>query len=383
LKSPLTKIADTTFQWQVDIIDQPAPGDYIVDGSSLSFRVFEGGAWGSWIDVDPLDNAQKISFSGEATGERGTNRTYVQFRASDVLGNGDTKEFPIRINVAPQIKIPDGMDGAVYWDNDTLLFDGRDLVIDPDDTSLDYKWSMDGEDRALSTSYNLSKPLFNEQPGVHTLTLVVKDAFGGEDEVTFSFTLNATPREEEKTSIMDILTDSLFLTVAIPLLVLIVFGILIAIIIVISKKLRKVDDFVITEDSTLSTPQAEEMARKIRQIYEEKEVYATVSGDEAQISDDEGKFDFDYDLYEVLGIDRGAEVPTIKKAYRKLAAFYHPDKIALQPDIDPEEAAEDMIKVNKAKEFLLNPELKADYDSYISDMDFSFDLGEDSDDDWD
>ena len=56
------------------------------------------------------------------------------------------------------------------------------------------------------------------------------------------------------------------------------------------------------------------------------------------------------DLYEVLGLQKGASDDEIKKAYRKLAKKYHPD---LNPD-DPE-IQEKMNEVNEAYDMLTNP----------------------------
>jgi molecular chaperone DnaJ len=65
------------------------------------------------------------------------------------------------------------------------------------------------------------------------------------------------------------------------------------------------------------------------------------------------------DYYDILGVDRSADSETIKKAYRKLAIKYHPDK---NPD-DP--AAEDKFKeAAEAYEVLSNPEKKQAYDRF-------------------
>jgi DnaJ-class molecular chaperone len=69
----------------------------------------------------------------------------------------------------------------------------------------------------------------------------------------------------------------------------------------------------------------------------------------------------DQDLYEVLGIQRNANTEEIKKAFRKLALQFHPDR-----PMDDEERGtntEKFKQVNEAKEWLSDPEKRAVYDS--------------------
>ena len=65
------------------------------------------------------------------------------------------------------------------------------------------------------------------------------------------------------------------------------------------------------------------------------------------------------DLYEALGLQKGASEEEIKKAYRKLAKKYHPD---LNPG--DKTAEEKMKEVNAAYEILSDPEKKARYDQF-------------------
>jgi molecular chaperone DnaJ len=75
------------------------------------------------------------------------------------------------------------------------------------------------------------------------------------------------------------------------------------------------------------------------------------------------------DYYKILGVDRNASESDIKKAYRKLAIKYHPDK---NPD-DP--SVEDKFKeVSEAYSVLSDPNKKGNYDRTGStDNSFNFD----------
>ena len=65
------------------------------------------------------------------------------------------------------------------------------------------------------------------------------------------------------------------------------------------------------------------------------------------------------DYYEVLGIDKGASEKEIKKAYRRMAMKYHPDR-----NPDDKDAEEHFKEVNEAMEVLSDSQKKAAYDQY-------------------
>ncbi|MCP3875844.1 MAG: DnaJ domain-containing protein, partial [Desulfobacteraceae bacterium] len=67
------------------------------------------------------------------------------------------------------------------------------------------------------------------------------------------------------------------------------------------------------------------------------------------------------DYYQILGLNKKASASEIKKAYRKLALKYHPDKTK------GDKVLEDKFKkISEAYAVLSNPEKKNQYDTYGS-----------------
>ena len=69
------------------------------------------------------------------------------------------------------------------------------------------------------------------------------------------------------------------------------------------------------------------------------------------------------DYYKMLGVDKGAGVDEIKKAYRKLALKYHPDR---NPS-DKKRAEEKFKEISEAYAVLSDPEKRKQYDEFGTD----------------
>lgn len=149
-----------------------------------------------------------------------------------------------------------------------------------------------------------------------------------------------------------------FEIIMIPIALVIIVEILAVLIIALSKKRSSMNevDFVVHEEMYGIDTEVD---------VNEAEAQTDMSGEE---------FNFNYDLYKILGIEPSATGIEIKKSYRKMAAYYHPDRVAINKDVDHDETGETMLRINKAKEVLLDPERKARYDAQLDELDFEINL---------
>ncbi len=74
------------------------------------------------------------------------------------------------------------------------------------------------------------------------------------------------------------------------------------------------------------------------------------------------------DYYEVLGVSKNATADEIKKAYRKLAIQYHPDRQADKSESEKKAAEEKFIEAAEAYEVLSDADKRAKYDQFGHNM---------------
>lgn len=70
------------------------------------------------------------------------------------------------------------------------------------------------------------------------------------------------------------------------------------------------------------------------------------------------------DYYEVLGVDKSASAAEIKKAYRKVAMMYHPDRQTDKSEAEKKEAEEKFKEAAEAYSVLSDQEKRQKYDQY-------------------
>ncbi|MGA1873043.1 MAG: NosD domain-containing protein, partial [Thermoplasmatota archaeon] len=189
-------------------------------------------------------------------------------------------------------------------------------------------------------------------PGQHTIT-VQKDGYR-----TRTFELSVYSGEVEDlgnirmTKEGSLETSTVLILVA-SFLVVVLLTLLLIVGVVIYRRRSRVNDFFIEEtDEGRSGPSYH------------VEMEEDDAEDEFEIFDYRGAPDY----YSALGVERTASPAEIKKAYRRLAYMYHPDKLqAAGVDMSIEEIHVMMRELNEAKSTLLDPVRKQSYDIALLD----------------
>ena len=81
------------------------------------------------------------------------------------------------------------------------------------------------------------------------------------------------------------------------------------------------------------------------------------------------------DYYRVLGVDRQCDEAALKKAYRRAAVKWHPDKWSSKSQAEQKAAEENFKRVAEAYDALSDPQKRAAYDRYGKDGSRSVDQG--------
>lgn len=394
----------TSVTFKVDVEDPP--GGSGINTSTVEYRYStEGiGEFSPWLPVENLTIYSQYHITVEVSLKLSSSyNNFVQFRAKDLAGNGWALSSPyqIKVNTAPVIVV-DGEAVTGERGPSFELREGEDVSIDatgtydPDGDHLTFVWSSDKEGVLPESSPTLS--LKDLKAGHYNITLLVEDGHGNRVSVVFPVKVLPAPVARGKESFADRLLGLLSPPELYYLLIIVV--IVVTVPVVLSDKRSKKRKEAEAEEKKIKakTPSGKEKAEEeeevsfdVEEVGEEGEEvimevvpgtaepfgrfpfgvpygaqnyrqarYSTAGNAGIDLSDE---FDFDYDLYDVLGVTEDASEDEIKKAYRRLAAKYHPDR-ASRLGVDEEEAREMMIRINKAKEILLNPEKRSLYDQY-------------------